>query len=185
MKDTINNILDNFYNNFFMRDILGKILPGLILLFSLNTRFIFINCCDELLKKPNFYLVSIIILISYINGLCIQFLGYSSTLILINRCRWGQNPISLEDWMKNRKKFLINANVIQLKHAERFAVVKEISGNNGISLIFSAILIFFSNNTYLYKFKYIIIILMLIIAILLILMNRNAWKIEKIFMEDI
>jgi hypothetical protein len=188
----ISDFFESLYSNFILRDILAKVLPGLIGLVSLV--ILFVPKSLHLLRHvfTNLDLLSIVIIygISFMFGMLIQFLGMLTPFIVIyvwkDDSRWLTREKSLSKAVEFQKAASKDCNL--LRQRERFAVLKEMASNYSVAvfLIFIAVIRVVIFPVSGYRPQAIpISILCITIVIILIFQNRMHAIEQKIWEEQV
>ena len=191
--DSLSVLFDKIYSAFILRDVAGKIIPGLLLLmpilflFSLNSEH---NL--EVLLKLNFGLWFLFIILLWIIGYVVQSFGevfglisYSLSLeqdSSISSKRYFWSPfikyyiVNLESMLEAQKvAYTQENNSNSLKYIERLAAIREACGNSGSSLILAIpiyLYYFYITNTY-NQISIVFMLIVLIFIFLLIRMHRE------------
>ncbi|MBA1419405.1 MAG: hypothetical protein FAF03_00680 [Epsilonproteobacteria bacterium] len=155
MENTINSLsmlFDKIYSSFILRDIAGKIIPGILLvlpvglIYTLNHENIF-----HILLNLNFVLWIFLAVFLWILGYVSQSFGEFSGLISYALTTTSNTKYKRYKWSPFIKYFIIPIDVLlqnqktayqnkestdsNLQYTERLAVVREACGNSGSSLI--------------------------------------------------
>jgi len=176
-------LLDKIYTSFILRDLLAKVIPGIIVIFS----FLIIIVKD------------IQVLINIINSLWLFFFGLS-WIVAFGIQSVGEKlkvikywPGKKDDrikWIGIYNQFLSLASNEEKSNLERHIVIKEATGNLAISLILSLIIIdisfiFIDNNNY-SAFQIIFSSISIIIfSLFLFLFHRSHIKVQGEYMEEV
>ena len=165
----MNDFAKTIYEKFFMRDLVGKIVPGAIIFFTAYT----------IIPKPLFiafsfpkylnWLVGVILIASFlIIGLCVQMFGELLGLhsahpkplrVLFRKTKKGKKARELFD-DRNEKIDQPKISDYAKDRRERFVVLKEGSGNNAVAL-FISFLAFITKFSFKTNWQFYIIILIL------------------------
>jgi hypothetical protein len=141
----VSKAVELLYTQFLLRDIVAKVIPGglvsLIILHRLipnGQQFI-----DDILKYPVLIAIIFIYGIGFMVGMLIQFIGMSCNMIQIH-------PWAPKDGLTREHRSLQMAHVFfskakgnaaVLRVRERFAILKEMGGNFGMSFLLIAIVL--------------------------------------------
>ncbi|MBC8527387.1 MAG: hypothetical protein H8D22_11150 [Candidatus Cloacimonetes bacterium] len=166
----MNGFAKTLYEKFFMRDLVGKIVPGAIIFLTAYT--IIINSSDIIVFSFPKYLnllVGVILFASFlILGLCVQMFGELLGLhsahprplrILFFKTKLGKKSRELFD-DRNEKIEQEKISDYAKDRRERFVVLKEGSGNTAVAL-FISFLVFITKFSFKTNWRFYIIILIL------------------------
>lgn len=180
------NLFDNLYNNFLLRDLLGKVLPGLLILLAIVGVHLPKIWCEIFTVTPsNLFYYLILYGASFAVGLVVQFINpvRSASMIIRLLQRQPFNHLTrLNNFLERRVTRNQRENEqtrslvcqIVINQRERFVVLKDLLGNLGTSLLISVFIIGIQ--------KEILGCLFIIIAIFLILLSwyhsreQNFWE---------
>jgi len=184
MKE-IKELITSLYNDFLLRDLFAKIVPGMIViitsLYIMNTEQIYHQISSEIKGVLVFLLVGT----SWTVGYAIQQIGEIFKLIIHHPKQYNDSEVRYSF----RLKFNKLATKTELQQVERFAVIKEASGNMAISLLFVIIIILFNDLNRIINFSdisfLISIFILLIFSLALIKANRNHAKKQYTFIEKV
>jgi hypothetical protein len=133
---SLEKFLDYLYTKFVIRDLLGKVLPGILLILGsaaiLKSEWLCLVIPDKQWNLLNYFLL---FGTSFTVGLVLQFICLPR-FIWVNR-RAGYEK-QLESLYKVTKRSVKNE--VLYTHRERFVVLKEMTGNMGMSLLILALL---------------------------------------------
>jgi hypothetical protein len=167
----LDSIIEKIYVKFFLRDFFGKIIPGLVLIVSLF--FFIVGDYNKLLEIKQVNWVFLIGL-AWIVAFGIQSIGrYMRIIIFLDPQKYPGE----KGWLDDFYLFWEVSNQYEKDCYERFVVIKESTGNLGISLIISNLLIIIRlliNNTSIYNpIFYVPCGFIFIFSCFLIRMNRR------------
>lgn len=140
----IRSIIDNLYKKFFLRDFLGKIIPGLVLL----STAVFVN--DREFKNITIdfhWWVWIGLLgVAWVVGFATQ-VGRELILYIAIRTRNDRllETNTIEEWYAKYFKFSNKAKSRYRETLERFIVIGESTGNLGVALIIPSMVGYFTH----------------------------------------
>ena len=169
----MNDFAKTIYEKFFMRDLVGKIVPGAIIFFTAYT--IILKPLDLQFSFPEYlnWLVGVILFASFlIIGLCVQMfgelLGLHSThpkplQIFFIRTKHGKKARELFDDRREKIQHSSNITDSSKDQREHFVVLKEGSGNTAVAL-FISFLVF--NTKFSFKTNWQFYLIILILSIL-------------------
>ena len=124
-------LIDRLYTHFLLRDLFGKVIPGLIILSALLISMTSINFVFENALKMSFGLWIVIIGLSWIIAFSMQGLGIKIRLF---KYFIDDND---RNWHNKERKFFQYALDHDKQQYERFTVIKEASGTASVSIFFS------------------------------------------------
>jgi len=191
--ESLSVLFDKIYSAFILRDIAGKIIPGLLLFSPLLILF---NIDSEynlnILLKLNFGLWILCIILFWIMGYIVQSFGelfglvtYSLSLnndTKISPKKYIWSPfikyykVTLESMLEAQKiAYMQESNSNALKYIERLAAIREACGNSGASLILTVpiYLYYFYITDISNQISIPFIIIILVFILLLIRMHRE------------
>jgi len=133
----MDHFIDSLYTKFLLRDLLAKVVPGLLLLlgiFGFFTRLI-AGVVISLSVFNVFVALILVYGVSFIISMAIQFLGERTGLIQIYVWPKGNNKSSQEISLEKYREILLleNLPISVLRQRERFTILKEMTGNFAIS----------------------------------------------------
>jgi len=149
MTHELASLFDSFYSKFILRDLFGKIIPGLIIFFPIT--WIVFSPSDfqfaygELFT--NIWIWILLIGIFWITGFAIQGFGDMVSVKLKKRgkkfflLRYYPLNVTRDEFYKVHIDFNKKANSSESKVVERLIVIKESCGNGHIALSFSLIIL--------------------------------------------
>jgi len=179
----LEGLFEAFYSRFILRDVFGKIIPGAILLLSLYIAFIRPDICAVqaigLLKSLSIATWVILGSISWVMAYGVQRIGELLKILHYYGC-WIQNDKS---WFDKIVRFTEVASPAEKSNFERFVVIKETSGNVGMSFLLSAVIlfIFWDHN----KNNIGVLLALFLSGVILLSMHRihvkkNTWWLESV-----
>ena len=164
MVKKVNAVLNNLYSNFILRDLLSFFLPGLLTLFSLalyvfNFQNIKLFILKYYIDQPNFIIILLSFLISYVIGYGLQCIAAGIRLVKYypknkiktvieggekksaKSVKFNKTKIQEILYYKRLSNFFEKADVNEIKFHERMTVLKQFSFNNAFALILNSILL--------------------------------------------
>lgn len=133
----IHKLLTIIYNKFYLRDLFGKIVPGLVLFLSIYI------AVDHYLHniglQLNWILIIILLGSSWVLGFCVQSFGESIFLIRY----YTKNYNTESEFYKCYILFQDKASTSEKENLERLVVIKEACGNYCSTLITGGIFVHF------------------------------------------
>ena len=169
----LKSLFDSFYNRFVLRDLFGKIVPGLIVLLAADVCLFKIELIDMVLKGSWFFII-LFSGLAWISSFSLQYLGEMVGLLktspkveekllkeLHNKiCKMENrelNSIECQGTPRNLfykiwQVFQESSNTMEYEriHAERLVIIKEACGNGSVSMALSG-LMFIIDQLLLYK----------------------------------
>ncbi len=141
MKE-LESLFEALYNRFILRDLFGKIVPGLILLVALYVALVRPDTSPAgvitLLTSLSVPMWIVLGSIGWITAFGVQWLG-ERIKILRYYGDWIPNDKS---WYEKVVRFTQVASPAEKDLFERFVVIKETCGNTAMSLVLSALVLF-------------------------------------------
>ena len=136
MEDKAENIFNSFYTRLVLRDFLGKIVPGSVILLAISFTFnLFVY--TQLLSE--FWLWLLFIGFAWIAGFIAQ--GFGHWIHIINyEPRKGTD----EEYIKQLLKFGYKATTLERQQLERYLIIREATGNFSVSLILCTFMLILS-----------------------------------------
>ena len=131
-------IFESFYDKLLLRDLFGKVVPGVLLILAILIAAFGPSGVDIAMSKMTFSLWIILGGFSWLTGFALQYLGEAAKLLRKNP--YGNcNPRQTRDsfypiWAVFQKR----ATKFEKIHAERLNIIKEACGNAAVSLIAGA-----------------------------------------------
>ena len=135
----LSDLFESLYSHFILRDVLAKVLPGLIGLASIVSFFAprpLIHLRSHL-PEPGLTTVAILYGIGFMVGMLIQYLGALAPFIHIHVWREDTRRMTVETSLSRAAQFqkAASGNQVLLRQRERFAVLKEMAANFAASLL--------------------------------------------------
>lgn len=143
MKE-LEGLFNAFFNRFLLQEILGKVIPGAILLFSLYIAFVYPNITIPeiftLLKSFSFSSWFILGSVSWITSYIIQIFGEfpKPFKLLLYYGPWIPDDVY---WYKKKIRFNEVATPYERNMFQRLVNIKKGCGNTAISLLLSSIIL--------------------------------------------
>lgn len=148
----MHSLIGDFYERLLMRDILGKIIPGMCVLIAVVIASLGLDRGIAQVKEVTLPLIFFGIGMSWIIAFALQYIG--EKVKLLKQCpkeksNQDQTQEAYEKKTVDKKrdefylkleKFHEKCNPWQKLHAERLLVIKEACGNGGIALIIAGFL---------------------------------------------
>ena len=129
----MSEILDYLYSRFLLRDLLAKVVPGLITLFCIFAVFMRKPLWDLkiIFILPDLALILIIYSISFLAGMLLQFITMRIGLSVIHVWPGGEGVSRTEMSLLRAYKFVRKSasNDHLARVRERYTILKEMSGN--------------------------------------------------------
>jgi len=186
--EALSVLVDKIYSAFILRDVAGKIVPGLLLLFP----FIFslINQCNLVtFFKLNFVVWLMFVILLWIMGYISQSFGELIGLVTYALVRFSRKSqreykwdlcnkyyiISIEDMLEEQRKAYSEkeSNSDAIKYIERLATIREACGNSASSLILSLPVYLYYFHTTNVNNQVLIIMVFLVFIFLLARMHKE------------
>lgn len=142
------NIVDGLYEKFILRDVLSFITPGAILVITVNSA---LNITDNAMDIRNHMLhtlmssipsvLTIIIIygVLFVVGFTLQTLGEVVGIIRFHDYRNDAGSIDNGEFYRVKGKFMGPGMKEAARQRERFVVLKQLSGNNAMAILLSAV----------------------------------------------
>lgn len=136
MSDT-NEIIDALYDNFLLRDIFAKMLPGAIALTGILFRASFGKNIIEFASQIGWPAILLLSGLAWIVGFAVQDVGEISNII-----RHHPRGYDNSDYRYRRRiAFKQVATISETKQYERYAIIKEASGNCSTAMFLAAVIL--------------------------------------------
>ncbi len=196
--ESLSVLFDKIYSAFILRDIAGKIIPGLLLFIPLILLLDLNNEHNlDIILKLNFGLWLLFVILLWIMGYIVQSFGelfglvtYSLSLkndSKISPKKYIWSPfikyyvITLESMLETQKVVYMQekSNSSTLKYIERLAAIREACGNSGSSLILSLpiyLYYFYATNVDNQTLTFFIIILLVLIFLLIRMHREHSYR---------
>jgi len=137
-SDKSENIVDSVYSRFILRDALGKMVPGLILVASITATLVPVPIMvDHARSIPSWGWLAVFGL-SWLAAFALQSFGERTGLF--KSLPPGPDK-DLNQWYKDYLRFKTHAAPQAIREHERFVVIMEACGNASVALLVSAILL--------------------------------------------
>src|SRR3989304_9952382 len=129
----MNSFFDNLYNKFLFRDLLGKAMPGFILILG-TVAMLKPDWLSEIMptRPTNIVYYFVIYGVSFSTGMLIQTF---SLIRLLWRCQSGQTRVTQLKKLFNFHTRKDHEQVLVTEQRERLVVLKDMTGNLGMSLL--------------------------------------------------
>jgi hypothetical protein len=136
----LKHLLDSFYDKLVLRDLVGKVVPGIAFIFSLVAGLIGIDILDHLLDKMTPFLWIVVVGFAWLLGFALQALGEVTHFLRTHP--EGKTsfeidpkpPWTRESFYELWAEFHDKSSQHEKIHAERLNVIKEACGNATISI---------------------------------------------------
>jgi hypothetical protein len=142
MDMDLRGLFDALYDKLLLRDVFGKVVPGIALITTTLTSLLGFDILDHILARMTVMLWLVIIGFSWLIGFALQHLGeVCGALRTCPRGRdkkWTRDTFHAE-WVK----FHEIAAPFESVHAERLVVIKEACGNAAVSIVAGLIVALF------------------------------------------
>jgi hypothetical protein len=125
-----------FYTQFILRDLLGKVAPGAILLGGLTLSFIPFAKAVEHGGQAGFGAWVVAGAVAWLLGISLQGLGE-----IVHFIRYYPRSVPDREWRRKLAKFHAEAKASQAQHFERFVVIKEACGNAVVAIVVTTAII--------------------------------------------
>jgi hypothetical protein len=181
-------IIGDFYERLLMRDLLGKIVPGMCMLFFILISINGSNNAFTNIKTLSIPILILLIGVSWLIAFVLQYIG--ETVKLLKECPSSDKNDEKETrktFYKKIAKFHSLCKPWQKLHAERLLVIKEACGNGGLSFLLGGIflvIIPMLKDT-VSKSEFIYGLALTCIGCLLILMHRKHVDRHGIFVRNV
>jgi len=130
---------DSLYSQFLLRDLLAKVVPGFIALAAISALVIHspLELVERLSGVHSIVTIGILYGISFMVGMFLQFIGERIRFVVIFVWRDNDEIDAREESLRRFQEFLSDEalSVPIYRQRERFAILKEMSGNFGMSLL--------------------------------------------------
>ena len=123
------SLFDAFYTRFILRDLFGKIVPGLLLVGATLVSIAGVESAGDTLENLGTVPWIALIGASWIVGFVVQEVGYSLRII-----RYFSNTES-DIQVSEEHRFRAVADSFEIQQFERFVVIKEATGNMCVSIL--------------------------------------------------
>ena len=134
----ISDLFESLYSHFILRDVLAKVLPGVIDLVAIAALFApkSLRLLQYRFFEPGFFEVVAVYGISFMLGMLFQYLGSLTPFIHIHAWREESRQKTVVTSLSKAVEFQKTASKDQslLRQRERFAVLKEMAANYAVSL---------------------------------------------------
>ena len=125
--DAVSRLIDALYSRFLLADVLGKILPGLVVLYSLVATFPSLDPALKVLEPLGPWKWAVLVGLSWPLGLGIQGLG--------QWIRLADEFRDLPEWYRQRAKFQRVAKEAEIEQISRLLILREAAGNACTALL--------------------------------------------------
>lgn len=178
-----NRIIEALYNNFLLRDLFAKIVPGSVVLVVIAYQSPLGKDAVEVANQIGWPAVFIGAGIAWIIGFALQQIGESLRIIKHHPDKFADS----KDRYKLRTDFMKIATPSESQQAERYTIIKEASGNSATAL-FTALLIVIIRSLLSSTFEISLStifpgVILLLFAIALVRTNRNHARRQYEFIE--
>ena len=141
-KAAAENIVDAIYSRFLLRDMVGKVVPGSILLLTIIGSYLEKDDVFKLLEKIGFFAALMLFSLAWVTAFSIQSFGEHLGLIRYFPKKGEENAGDDRFNRYYQKIILFNKNATPLERMERerLLVIRESCGNTYVALVFSFII---------------------------------------------
>jgi len=179
------SIVEAFYNNFLLRDLFAKIVPGFVVLITAVFQSPIEDKVVAMGEKIGWPLILMVSGVAWIVGFAIQKLGECCRFI-------KHHPSDYKNYEKRyetRIEFKRIASPSESQQVERYAIIKEAAGN-GATAIFLVVLIFCCRfltcySPVLSRTELVFFILLIVFFIMLILVNHSHADKQYKYIESV
>lgn len=133
----VSNIIDSLYSKLLLRDVFGKIVPGIIVILTIAVSLSSLSVVIDFLKGAGFALWTLLIGAAWVVAFSVQSFGEFCGLI-----RYHRKEIQLKEYYKLRHQFNSLADDRERMQLERIIVIKEACGNGYAALALSLLILF-------------------------------------------
>ena len=127
-------LFDSFYSRFVLRDLFGKIAPGMMLLCAITIGTKSLSDAVDLAAKASLGAWVLLGGLAWLLGLSLQGLGE-----LVRVVRYFPKGVTWDRWNRKIVRFREIARPAHVQDFERFTVVKEACGNAAVAALVSAL----------------------------------------------
>lgn len=133
------SLFDAFYSRFILRDLFGKIGPGLMVLAACAAFLTSYGAVTDYVPKMNFWAWGAISIMSWLTGFAVQEIGERLRIVR----HWPRTPFGneVDRWYRFVLEFDEVATPAQKQVDERFAVILEACGNGCVALGWAMLLL--------------------------------------------
>jgi hypothetical protein len=126
------HFFDSIYDKLVLRDLVGKVVPGSILILSAGVSVYSPTEFNELLESVHWSLLVVGGGAAWLMGFALQYAGEICRLL---RTHPGGRTSSRTEFFESWSKFQVTATAHEKIHAERLNVIKEACGNGAVALL--------------------------------------------------
>ncbi len=131
-------LFDSFYSKFVLRDLFGKIVPGILLILGVCIGILGVEKISILHSKMTFATWIIVGGFSWLLGFVVKYIGEKLHLL---RTHPKNIDKTRKEFFPDLHSFHKNSTTHEKVHAERLNIIKEAVGNGAISLLLSSAII--------------------------------------------
>jgi len=133
----VSNIIDSLYSKLLLRDVFGKIVPGITVILSIAVSLSSLTVVIDFLKDAEFALWVLFIGAAWVVAFSVQSFGEFCGFI-----RYHRKDLPLDKYYKLRHKFNSLVDERERMQLERIIVIKEACGNGYVALALSLLILF-------------------------------------------
>ena len=124
-------LFESFYSKFVLRDLFGKIVPGMLLLFGVCLGLLDMKTVGLLISDLTFGVWIVTAGFSWLLGFVVQYVGEGARLLRTHPKGVGKTR---NEFHPDLAMFHDNSSSREAIHAERLNIIKEACGNGAVSL---------------------------------------------------
>lgn len=132
------HFFDSIYDKLVLRDLVGKVVPGSVLILSAGVSVYSPTHFNELLESVHWSLLIVGGGAAWLMGFALQYAGEICRLL---RTHPGWRKSSRAKFFDSWSKFQVTATPHEKIHAERLNVIKEACGNGAVALLVGSLMI--------------------------------------------
>ena len=142
----MSSFFDSLYSQFLLRDLLATVVPGFISLAAISVLLVRhpLELVERLSRVHTLVTLGTLYGISFMIAMLFQFVGERLGLLVIFIWRENEELDARQDSLEHAQNFLRDKGLTDniLRQRERFAILKEMSGNFGMSMLVVAVTAF-------------------------------------------
>lgn len=124
MSETIKGVFDALYSKLILRDVVGKMAPGLFVLFALEAQTQLISLVPGTTTSSEAFRTLMLLVAGWFVALALQSLGETTRILRM----WPEHMQADADRYQTRIEFARSATEEEKHQAERFALIGESAG---------------------------------------------------------
>ena len=132
------HFFDSIYDKLVLRDLVGKVVPGSILILAAGVSVYSPAELNGLIKSVHWSLLIVGGGAAWLMGFALQYTGEKCKLL---RTHPGGSRSSRENFFESWSKFQVTATAHEKIHAERLNVIKEACGNGAVAFLVGSVMV--------------------------------------------